>query len=124
MLLLVHGRGTQPGAEELAGEWRQAIEEGLRRDHELSLEGVTVELVYYGDVFNGLDPAHDKFDPVLDRADRQHAFEQLKALTARQFRRSRYEAIPGQSPLKECLADLGVPLVRAAGLATRRLGHF
>ncbi len=123
-LFLVHGRGTQPEAEELSQEWRRALEEGLKRDHELSLDGVAVQLIYYGDVFNALDPDHSRFDPVLDRADREHAFDQLKALTARQFRRSRYEAVPGQSPLKEFLADLGVPLARAVGLANRRLGHF
>ncbi len=123
-LILVHGRGTQPEASALLKDWTEALSHGLTRDHSSSLEGVRIELVYYGDLIAELDPEHGKFDHVLDRADRQNALNALKKLRHKDFRRSHYEAVPGQSPLQEFLADLGVPLTRALGLANQRLAHF
>ena len=78
----------------------------------------------YGDRTEPLDPDRSKFDPVLDQADRRQALEALHALRTKDFKRSRYESVPGQSPLKEFLADLGVPLTRALGLANKRLARF
>ena len=123
-LILIHGRGTQPDAEALKTEWLRCLEHGLARDHGESLETVSVDLVYYGDICEKLDPDQAKFDPVLDRADRANALDSLLALRSKEFRRARYEAVPGQSPLKEFLSDLGVPLSRALGLANKRLAHF
>ncbi len=123
-LILVHGRGTQPDADSLRSEWLEALEHGLSRDHGGTLENVRVEFIYFGDVAATLDPHREKFDPVLERADRQNALVALKALRSKDFRRARYESVPGQSPLKEFLTDLGVPLTRALGLANKRLAHF
>ncbi len=123
-LLLVHGRGMQPDAARLYEDWRQCLEHGLARDHEANLNDVQVELVYYADRTNALDPERAKYDPVLDQADRHNALAALSALRSKDFRRARYEAVPGQSPLKEFLNDLGVPLARALGLANKRLAHF
>lgn len=123
-LILVHGRGAQPDADTLRRDWLEILEHGLARDHGESLENVQVELVYFGDVSGPLDPDVEKFDPVLEQADRRNAVEALKSLRGKDFRRVRYESVPGQSPLKEFLADLGVPLSRALGLANKRLAHF
>ena len=123
-LFLVHGRGVKPEAARLKELWCQALEHGLARDHEASLNGVNIELIYHGDLTGPLDPESGKYDPVLDLADRRNAFDQLAALGTKSFRRARYEAVPGQSPLKEFLADLGVPLIRALGLSSRRLAHY
>jgi len=124
-LFLVHGRGVKPPAAELEQHWCRALEHGLQRDHETSLEGVQVMMIYYGDILAELDPMASRFDLVLDLADRENAFNQLAALkNVKSFKRSAYEAVPGQSPLKEFLADLGVPLTRALGLANKRLQHF
>ncbi len=123
-LILIHGRGTQPDADSLQSDWQETLEHGLNRDHDASLTGVRVELVYFGDLIGSLDPDHEKFDPVLDRADRRNALDVLKSLRSKDFRRAGYEAVPGQSPLGEFLADLGVPLSRALGLANKRLAHF
>jgi hypothetical protein len=124
-LFLVHGRGTKPPEDILTANWRRALEHGLKRDHERDLSKIDLRMVYYGDLTNELDPDFRKYDQVLDLADRDNAFEALAALkSAKAFRRSRYEALPGQSPLKEFLADLGVPAARLLGLANRRLAHF
>lgn len=123
-LFLVHGRGVQPDAVELTAFWMQVLNHGLARDRELNLAGVQVDMCYYADLTGPLDPDAAKFDPVLDRADRENAFSQLAALKAKSFRRARYEAVPGQTPLKEFLADVGAPVGRLLGLANRRLAHF
>jgi hypothetical protein len=123
-LILVHGRGCQPDAPSLEADWVQALAHGLNRDHGQSFDRINVVSVYYGDVTAELDPESRKFDPVLDRADRRNALDGLMALRAKDFKRSRYEGVPGQSPLKEFLTDLGVPLTRALGLANKRLARF
>lgn len=123
-LILVHGRGAQPDADSLRSDWLEALEHGLERDHGRSLADVRVVLAYFADMAAPLDPAQDKFDPVLDRADRRNALDALESLRTKDFRRAGYESLPGQSPLKEFLTDLGVPLTRALGLANKRLAHF
>lgn len=123
-LILIHGRGTHPDADQLQTEWLETLEHALNRDHQKNLNGVHVALAYYGEETAALDPDGNKFDPVLDAADRQQALATLKALRSKDFRRARYEAVPGQSPLKEFLTDLGVPLSRALGLANKRLAKF
>jgi hypothetical protein len=123
-LILIHGRGTQPDQDSLRGEWLDMLNHGLERDHGERLDGVNLVLVYYGDATEALDPNRDKFDPVLDRADRENALAALRTLRNKDFRRARYEAVPGQSPLKEFLSDIGVPLTRALGLANKRLARF
>jgi len=123
-LLLIHGRGSQPDEASLRADWFRALAHGLDRDFGASLDGVNVVPVYYADVSAKLDPDREKYDPVLDEADRHNALQTLLALRAKDFKRARYEAVPGQSPLKEFLADLGIPLGRVLGLANRRLAHF
>lgn len=123
-LVLVHGRGIQPEAPVLEADWLEALTHALARDHNASLDGVNVQLAYYSDISADMDPERDKYDKVLDQADRHNALTTLKLLRNKEFRRSQYEAIPGQSPLKEFLADIGVPLTRALGLSNKRLAHF
>ncbi len=123
-LFLVHGRGVQPDAVELTAYWRKALAHGLARDREMELGTVQSEMLYFADLMADKDPDVAKFDPVLDRADRENAFAQLAALKAKMFRRARYEAVPGQTPLKEFVADLSAPVGRLLGLANRRLAHF
>lgn len=123
-LLLVHGRGVQPDPQELETHWLRALSHALARDHGVDLTDVGCRMLYYGDLTNELDPAASRFDPVLDTADRQNAFERLAALKAKRFRRAGYEAVPGHTPLKEFLADLGAPASRLLGLSSRRLAHF
>jgi hypothetical protein len=116
---------VKPPVETLKEYWCRALNHGLARDHETDLSGVNVEMIYYGDLCNELDPEFAKYDAVLDLADRNNAFERLAAVkSAKAFRRSRYEAVPGQSAFKEFLADLGVPAVRLLGLSNKRLAHF
>ena len=106
-IFLVHGRGVKPPEPILTEHWVRALEHGLKRDHQLDLCEVNVEMIYYADLTNELDPEFAKYDEVLDVADRNNAFNQLSALQAASaFRRARYESVPGQSPLKEFLADL------------------
>ncbi|MGE0625896.1 MAG: hypothetical protein AB7I04_17780 [Pseudomonadales bacterium] len=123
-LFLVHGRGVQPDAAELTASWARALAHGLARDREMDLGAVRIDMRYYADLTAPLDSNAAKFDPVLDRADRENAFTQLAALKAKSFRRSRYEDVPGQTPVKEFLADLGAPVGRLLGLARWRLAHI
>lgn len=124
VLFLVHGRGAQPETAELTECWRRALAHGLARDLEMGLDAVHIETLYYADLITPLDADAARFDPVLDRADRENALSQLTAIKAKSFRRARYEAVPGQTPVKEFLADLSAPVGRLLGLANRRLGHF
>ena len=94
-LFLMHGRGVKPEAARLKELWRQALEHGLARDHKMTLDGVNVELIYYGDLTGPLDPESGRYDPVLDLADRRNAFKQLSSIGSKAFRRARYEAVPG-----------------------------
>jgi hypothetical protein len=124
-LFLVHGRGVKPPEEVLKQHWHRALAHGLARDHQLDLSTVRVQMIYYADLTNRLDPGFSKYDEVLDIADRDNAFQQLAELDApKSFRRSRYEAVPGQSPLREFLADLGAPAFRLLGLSSKRLARY
>lgn len=124
-LFLVHGRGVKPERDVYQDLWRRALAHGLQRDFQIGLEGVDLQMIYYGDVTRRLDPQADRYDAVLDLADRENALQRLTGLkNGKSFRRDHYEAVPGQSPLPEFLADVGVPVSRALGLANRRLAHF
>ncbi len=124
-LLLVHGRGVKPAAKELEESWIRALTHGLQRDHQRSLEGVNVRMIYYGDFTREYDPEAANYDESMDLADLANAFGALAKLkSAKLFRRSNYEALPGQSPLREFLADIGVPVFRLLGLGQKRLARY
>lgn len=124
-VILVHGQGVKPAHKELEDAWTRALTHGLQRDHQRSLEGLNVEMVYYGEFTGEHDPEAESYDESLDLADRQNAFRALAKLkSAKLFRRSSYEALPGQSPIKEFIADIGVPLVRILGFGQKRLARY
>ena len=124
-LLMVHGRGSSPPMDKLQSAWTQALSHGVQRDHGQSLERVNVEMVYYADLIDQDIPNVQEYDEVLDLADREQALSTLSKLkSAKGFRRSKYEELPGQSALREFLADIGVPVFRILGLSEKRLKKY
>lgn len=128
-LILVHGRGFKPGKGELEALWLEALRSGLTRDFADPLAAwrrCRREFVYYGDEVGGvLERAGRKYDAALDLADLKNTLVSLAALAkTKQFRREHYERLPGKSPLKEFLADIGAPALSVLGLKDRAVGRF
>ena len=128
-LILVHGRGFKPAKADLQRLWIDALAAGLRRDRPDALAAfgrLATELVYYGGesatVLNGAGRQHD---PALDLADLENTLVRLTAIEkTKQFRREHYERLPGKTPLKEFLADIGAPALSLVGLADRAIAHY
>jgi hypothetical protein len=120
-VVLIHGRGLKPAAAALEALWIDAISRGLDRDRPDQLATFAtadVALAHYGDaIARVLAPAGRNYDEVVDIADRRNALDKLAALDAKRFRRNAYERLPGKTPLKEFLADLGAPVAAALRLS-------
>lgn len=124
-VLLVPGEGPLPPGPELEALWVGALGHGLRRDYELSLDAFDLEFLYLGDLTEGLCATTADYDAVVDVADARNALQVLmKFNSAKKFKRARYEAIPGQTPVHEFIADVGAPLSRALGLGQRRIARL
>jgi hypothetical protein len=128
-LILVHGRGFKPARTELETLWLRALRAGLQRDAPdaaAALDRCTVRLVYYGDEIHDVLAARGRrYDPALDLADLNNTVGTLAALSkTKQFRREHYERLPGKTPLKEFLADIGAPALSVLGLKERALERF
>jgi hypothetical protein len=128
-LILVHGRGFKPGKAELEALWLEALRSAVTRDFADPLPAWRLcrrEFVYYGDeVGSVLERTGRQYDAALDLADLKNTLVSLAALAkTRQFRREHYERLPGKSPLKEFLADIGAPALSVLGLKDRAVGRF
>jgi hypothetical protein len=128
-LILVHGRGFKPAKAELEALWLRALRAGLQRDAPdaaAALDHCTVQFVYYGDEIHDVLTANGRsYDPALDLADLNNTVAALTALSkTKQFRREHYERLPGKTPLKEFLADIGAPALSVLGLKDRALERF
>jgi hypothetical protein len=128
-LILVHGRGFKPARTELETLWLRALRAGLQRDAPdaaAALDRCTVRFVYYGDESRDVLAASGRrYDPALDLADLNNTVAALAALSkTKQFRREHYERLPGKTPLKEFLADIGAPALSVLGLKERALERF
>ena len=122
-ILMIHGHGAKPASDDLQTVWLAALKRGLERDHPEQLDAlaqVDVELFYYAD---GLAQfAEEGFDADLDLSNRHTALDELAKLErAKQFRRNRYETLPGKTPLKEFAMDLGASLGAGALLFKRAI---
>lgn len=117
-IVLIHGHGSQPDESALLKLWRDALAAGLRRDQQAlvpALETVDLQMAFYADVYP--ERRKEDYDPALDLADLQNAYNRLAALDKpRRFRRKEYDQLPGKSSLKEFLADVSAPLARSVGL--------
>jgi hypothetical protein len=121
---MVHGGGPKPDRQALATLWHHALAAGLDRDFGPAggrqlLEGVQVQLAYYGDLANDqLAAAVAATDPALDLEDRRRDLRRLADIPqSKRFRRAQYEALPGKSALAELVADVAAPVLRALRLA-------
>lgn len=126
-IVLIHGRDYKPEQGVLLELWLDAIRCGLRRDHPGALtafETATKVLAYYGDLTGVLLTAAGKaYDEPLDIADRRNALTELVAIERRKFKRSQYERLPGKTPFREFLVDIGAPLVSSVGLSNWVVGR-
>jgi hypothetical protein len=120
-VVLIHGRGFKPRAPALEALWIDAIRRGLDRDRPDQLAAFSaaeIALAHYGDATARLlQAAGQSYDETVDIADRRNALDTLAALDAKRFRRNAYERVPGKTPLKEFLADVGAPVAAALRLS-------
>ena len=128
-LILVHGRGFKPPRAALEALWHAALRAGLVRDAAAAIpafDRCRREFVYFGDETRAvLAAAGRRHDAALDLADLEHALSELRALArSRDFRREHYERLPGKTPIKEFLADIGAPTLAALRLEDRAIGRF
>ncbi len=120
-LVCIHGRGFKPPESSLAAVWEAALARAFARFDAPGAAACPVEFVYYGDVLTDYlmqrQPGN-RFDPVLDIADRWQALHELERIKRKRFAsRSDYERLPGRRAWPEFLADLGVGIVRGLHLA-------
>lgn len=123
-LVFVHGRDFKPRAELLWPLWEEALGGAIQRHYAEAHEAfgaVEKSFVYYGDLTRRhLSRMGRDYDEDADMADRRLALSLLKPIKKRDFLQRRlYDNIPGQTPLKEFLADVGMPLLNTLRLAER-----
>ena len=128
-LILVHGRGFKPPRAALEALWYAALRAGIVRDAAAAIpafEQCRLEFVYFGDeTREALAAAGRNHDAALDLADLENTLTELRALArSKDFRRERYERLPGKTPIKEFLADVGAPTLAALRLEKRAIGRF
>jgi len=128
-LILIHGRGFKPPREALESLWFAALRAGLARDAAAAIpafERCRREFVYYGDESREvLAAAGRHHDAALDLADLRNALTELRALPrSKDFRREHYERLPGKTPIKEFLADVGAPALAALHLEGHAIGRL
>ena len=128
-LILVHGRGFKPPRAALEAQWYAALRAGIVRDAAAAIpafEQCRREFVHFGDETRAtLAAAGRRHDEALDLADLENTLAELRALPrSKDFRRERYERLPGKTPIKEFLADIGAPTLAALRLEDRAIGRF
>lgn len=111
-IIFVHGRNFKPELSNLQAEWYKATEYGIQREFGEALLGqfhdVKKSFVYYGDISNRfLESKGKAYHEGDDIRDRHEARTQLMTYESSDFnKRHVYERLPGQSGLKEALADV------------------
>ncbi len=125
-LVAVHGRDFKPPGDVLSELWYEALRIGIERDAPERLEAFANAhkiFVHYGDLTAALlRDAEKPYDEALDVADRRNLLAELSKVGKRKkFDRTRYDHLPGKSPLKELVADLAAPLLGSLGLAEKAL---
>jgi len=128
-ILVVHGRGYKPPADEYLALVKAALRAGIERDHPDNVrdfDRIDVHLAWYGDLAaTVLDQRGGAYDPALDIGDRQNALQALGQITPRKkFSIRAYDCLPGKSAVPEFLAGVLSPVLGTLGLfmpAMRRL---
>ena len=122
-ILMIHGCGPKPSAEELSNLWREALLSGLERDDSESLERfeqVDSQLLYYADRVESF--VQPEFDPLLDLENRRQCLKELTNLKkSKDFRRRSYDELPGKTAVQEFVMDAGASLGLGRFLVKRRL---
>jgi hypothetical protein len=128
-LVFVHGRDFKPRAELLWQLWEEALGGAIQRHYREAHEAyreAEKSFVYFGDLTHRhLTDLGREYDEETDLADRQHALALLTPVKKRDFLQRRlYEGVPGHTPLKEFLADVGLPILNTLRLAERAIARF
>lgn len=123
-LVFVHGRDFKPSSGALWALWEEALGSAIQRHYGDAMHAFSLaekSWVYFGDLTNErLQALGRTYNEDADVADRGHALTRLKAIRKRDFlSRRRYEELPGRTPLKEFVADVGMPVLNAFRLAER-----
>ena len=121
-LLLVHGRGFKPSADDLFEISVDAMRHGIERDYPGLAKAFDVlekKLVYYGDLSEQiLSACGQRYDEKLDLGDRRNALNALMQIPERKkFDIRRYDRLPGKSAVKEGIAGTLYPLAALFGLS-------
>lgn len=121
-ILLVHGRGPKPTADQTMALWAQALQTGISRDYPAltpKFEAVSMDLFYYADKLASFHPPEYNSEQDLeDRLEALNLLQQLKKTA--DFRRRTYDQLPGKTALKEFVMDAGASL-GLGGLLEQRL---
>lgn len=128
-ILVVHGRGFKPPADEYLALATAALRTGIERDHPDSVpafKDVDVCLAWYGDLAASvIEQRGGTYDAALDVGDRKNALQALSEITPRKkFSIRAYDCLPGKSAVPEFLAGILSPALGTIGLfmpAVRRL---
>jgi len=120
-ILIVHGRDSKPAEEPLLDITLSALRAGIERDypeHVTTLDSVSKDSAYYGDLTNTLLESRGKrYDESLDLGDRRNALNRLRGISARKrFGIRQYDGLPGKSALREFIANFAAPMLGAIGL--------
>lgn len=128
-LLVVHGRGFKPPADQLHDLIAAAFRTGIERDYPDLLfryDEAAVQLAYYGDLSNALLGEQGRaYDEQVDLADRHNAVKNLRNLdTRKRFSIRQYDCLPGKTAAPEFLASIIAPLcsvLHMTGFLVRRI---
>jgi hypothetical protein len=125
-LVMIHGRGLKPSADDLAPLWLAAMRRGIERDHgKLVAEFDTLEtsFVYFGDLTAPLlQQRGATIDEQLNLADLQTALAELAARDSRKrFRSENYQRLRRRSGIGKLSMMLMAPLARGFGMEDRLL---
>jgi len=121
-LLLVHGKGFTPAAEQYFDFAMAAMVAGLERDFPNELDAfrnLKKRLCYYADLSaEVLERNGEFFDEVLDVGDCRNGLAQMRLLDKRKhFGVSRYDKLPGKTAVVEFAADIIAPLLSVLGFS-------
>jgi len=121
-LLLVHGRGFLPPANDYKDLCINALSAALSRDcpdMQDRFNTLDQQLAYYGDLSAEVLLNHDqRYDEALDIGDRRNALAKLKSYDKKKhFGIHHYDRLPGKTALNEFAADVIAPVLGSLGFS-------
>lgn len=123
-IVIVHGRGFTPPAEEQLRLFSRALESGIEQDcpDEMAAFAETSRYVaHYGDLTNDLlREAGGNYDEHLDVNDLRNALNELLVVDRKKgFGVKSYDRLPGKSAAREFAVSMFAPLIESIGLGKK-----